>query len=238
MKKIRWYHIVIGGLILALILNECGHKSSEKAWQESQNSLDNYHRQEDSSYFVGKYIEVNDVKDQVQNNVVSIDDIDALKDEFGNDLRNINAILKAELHSMISGNLGYLLDTMYLSADTSLYIHRDSVLKHFVPKNSTASHSELWYDIDVTLADSLRIDSLKVRDKIDVILAYKRPKWWKAKEPIVRVQSYNPYTTIGSVNNLVVKDERSKFVKVLTSKPMMFLYGGLTGYTVGRLQGK
>ena len=218
------------------MFRECEYSSDKKSWEKSINSVDNYHNQEDSSYFVGKYISVHDTKDQVQKNVVSIDDIDDIKSQLS-DLKNINAILKAELHSSLSTTLGYILDTTYLAMDTSLYIHRDSVAKYFVAKGTKSSDSTLWYEINLTLGDSLKIDSLIMREKIDAILAYKRPKWWKAKEPIVRIQSYNPYTKIGNVNNLVVEDEKSKFVKVLTSKPIIAALAAALGYSVGRIQG-
>jgi hypothetical protein len=75
-----------------------------------------------------------------------------------------------------------------------------------------------------------------VRNKIDAILGWQKPdkplKFLRKAEPVVKINSYNPYSRIGAINNLVVEDERSKFGKVLTSKPMMFLYGVIGGITL------
>ncbi len=229
------YLLIIAVVVGLLIFRECEHRSDKKLWEKSMTSLDVFNSMEDSSFFAGKTIEVNDIKDQNQNQVATIEDIESIHAQM-EDLKYINALIKTELHTKIQGNIGYRYDTVYLSNNMEEYIPRDSVKKYFLPKGTTASDSTLWYDINITLNDSLQIDSLKVRDKIDVILAYKKPKWWKLKEPVVRIQSYSPYTDIGYVNNLVVEDEKSKFAKIMTSKPMMVFYGSVLGYGIRVVQ--
>jgi len=239
-KENRIYLVIIGVIIALLVFRECEHRSDKKAWVESTNSLSDFMEQEKGSFFAGMdSIIVQKEKTVGQNNVLSIDDIEALAEKYP-ELKDISAIIKTELHTMIKDNIGYKLDTVWLAANTDEFIHRDSVLRHFVPKGSTASKESTWYDIYASIEDSLQIDSLKVRDKIDAILAWKKPdknfKWLRKRIPVVSVQSYNPYTDIGHVNNLVVRDERSKFAKFMTSKPMMVIYGAAAGYGIGRLQ--
>ena len=202
------YLIIIAALIGLFVFRECEHKAEKDQLKDSIVSVKDFMEKELDSYFAGKDIEVQDSVVAHQNLVSSIDEVLADK---------------------------YIHDTTYLASNTDEFIHRDTVREYFIPKGTKASHEDLWYDIDITLNDSLQIDSLKVRDKIDAVLAWRKPdksfKWLRKREPIVTVQSYNPYTTIGHVNNLVVKDEKSKFVKVLTSKPMMFLYGVGAAFT-------
>jgi hypothetical protein len=240
MKNNKLIWVVIGIAVAIILFRECEHRSDKKAWKDSTNSLADFLEGEKGSFFAGMdSILVQKEKTVAQNEVLSIDDIEALADQYP-ELKDISAIIKTELHTMIQDNLGYIHDTVWLSQNTDDFIPRDSVIKYFVPKGTRATKESVWYDIYLTMNDSLQMDSLKVRDKIDAILAWKKPdkkfKWLRKREPIVSIKSYNPYTDIGHVNNLVVKDERSKFVKVMTSKPMMVLYGGLAGYGIGRLQ--
>lgn len=228
MKK-QGYLVFIVAILALFVFRECEHRSEKKMLAKSMKSQEEFFKKEMDSYFAGMKLEVEDVKNTTQNIVSSIDEIEAIKDLYP-EFKNIESIVKTELHTNISGSLAFTPpDTIFVPVTTEGMVHIDSINKYYIPRGSKASHDELWYDIAITLNDSLQIDSLRVRDKIDAVLAWKKPdknfKFLRKRIPVVSVQSYNPYTDIGYVNNLVVKDERSKFAKVLTSKPMMFLYG-------------
>ena len=231
MKTTHWL-LIIGVLCGLFIFRECEHSIELK---DNTESLKAFYEKEKESYFAGKEISVQDRKDVKQNIVASSEDIEAIRNE-NDSLRKVKSIVKVETHTKIVDRIKYKYDTLYLAANLDTFIHRDTVKQYFIPKGSSAGKETLWYDIYTTVGDSLIIDSLKVREKIDVILAYKKPdksfRFLRTAEPVVSVQSYNPYTNIGMVNNLVVKDEKSKFGKVLTSKPMIFLYGMAAMFTI------
>ena len=202
-------------------------------------SREDFFELERMSYFDSMDVRIQSIKEAKQNSVLSIDDIEVIRNMYPG-ISNIESLVKTELHSFITGSSTYIYDTVYLAQNNDEYIHRDSVKRNFIPKGTRSIKNDAWYDLSLTIGDSLSIDSLKVREKLDVILGWKKPdksfKWLRKREPIVSVQSYNPYTEVGYVNNLVVRDERSKFGKVMTSKPMMFIYGLGIGYAGAKIK--
>lgn len=224
----KWLLLVIAVIGISL-LRECQHNAKESALEETIASIQSFMETEKESFTAQLEVEVQARKDMEQRFVSTIDDLEEIKKQYQG-LKDISSIIKAELHTKIKGNIEYKHDTTWLTNYPDSLIPIDSVKRHFVPKGTTAEKHDIWYDISLTLDDSLRIDSLLVREKIDAVLGWKKPddkkfKFLRKRVPVVSIQSYNPYSNIGYVNNLVVKDEKSKFVKVLTSKPMMFLYG-------------
>jgi hypothetical protein len=61
--------------------------------------------------------------------------------------------------------------------------------------------------------------------------AAEKEKWYKKSEPVVEMKSYNPYTSIPYLNNVVVKQPKSHW---LLSKPAMFVYGIATGLVISK----
>ena len=226
------YLLIIAGIISLFIFRECEHSSDMKLISLSMESQKNFFEKEMESYFAGEDIKVSDSTTVKQNLVASIEDV--LDDKYSN-LGDVGSVIKVETHTVIKEVIRYVHDTTYLSSTTEEFIHRDSVTEHFIAKGSKASANDLWYDINITLGDSLIIDSLLVREKIDAILSWNKPdksfKFLRKKEPIVTIQSFSPHSNIGYVNNLVVKEKNSKFGNVLTSKPMMFVYGVIGALT-------
>lgn len=227
------YLSIIGILIALILFQRFEHRSDMESMKQSFDSLIEFQKNELNSRFAGKDIMVKDIKEMKQNQVASLKELKSLNKAYS-DLKKVNAVIKAELATKIKGTIKIFYDTTYLSADTGVFIHRDSISKYFIPKQSKALHSEMWYDISTTIGDSLTIDSLNVYNKIDVILGYKKPdkafKFLRKSEPIVSIQSYNPYSKIENVNNLIVNDNRSKVGKLATSKLAGFTYGILGGF--------
>lgn len=220
------YLLIIAGIVSLFLFRECEHSSDMKLISQSMESQKAFFDKEMESYFAGKEISVSDSATVKQNLVASIEDV--LDDKYSN-LGDIGSIIKLETHTYIRDSIEYIHDTVYLSNNTEEFIHRDSITEHFIAKGSKVTHNELWYDISMTLGDSLVIDSLLVREKIDAILSYRKPdksfKFLRKKEPIVTINSYSPHSNIGYINNLVVQEKKSNFGKALTSKPMMIVYG-------------
>ena len=219
------YLLIIAAIVSLFLMRECEHSSDMKLISQSMESQKAFFEKEMESYFAGEDIKVSDSATVKQNLVASIEDV--LDDKYS-ELGDVGSVIKVETHTVIKEVIRYVHDTTYLSSNTDTFIHRDSVSAHFIAKGSKASHNDLWYDIDVTLGDSLIIDSLLVREKIDAILSWNKPdksfKFLRKKEPIVTIQSYSPHSNIGYVNNLVVQEKNRNF---LTSKPMMILYGAV-----------
>lgn len=223
------YLAIILGIVSLFIFRECEHSSDMKLMAQSMESQKEFLKKEMESYFAGMDLKVEDSVTVKQNLVASIEDV--LDDKYS-DLGDVGGVIKVETHTKIIERIEYIHDTTYISSVSGDFIHKDSITEHFIAKGSKASASDLWYDINITLGDSLIIDSLLVREKIDAILSYKKPdksfKFLRKKEPVVTIQSYSPHSNIGYVNNLVVKEDKgSKVGNILTSKPMMIVYGAI-----------
>lgn len=233
------YILIIAVIVGLFIFRECEHSKEIDNMVSTMESRESFFEKEKESFFAEMDIKINDIKESKPNYVVSIDNIDAIRELYP-DLSNISSVIKTEVRTEIKESIEYVYDTTYLALDSNDFIHRDSVIANFIPKGSKVHKNDLWYDLSISLEDSLIIDSLIMRDKIDAVLAWKKPdknfKFLRKKEPVVSVQSYNPYTKIGYVNNLVVKDERSKFGRIMTSKPMMFMYGIIGGAVLVNLK--
>ena len=153
------YLAIIGAILALFILRECDHKSDRALIEKTIKSQENFFKTELKSYFAGKKIEVNDRKDVVQNEVASTDDIEAIKDLYP-ELKNIESLIKTELHSNIGGSYVYLPpDTIRIPFTPDGMIHKDTIAKYYIAKGSKVKHEELWYDLSISLEDSLIIDS-------------------------------------------------------------------------------
>jgi len=80
-------------------------------------------------------------------------------------------------------------------------------------------------------SSGLHIDSLSFINKFDVTIGRKKSDkpfaFLRKKEYTVELISYDPYTEINYVNNIVVEEKNSN--KVFNSKPAYMVYGGVIG---------
>ncbi len=111
---------------------------------------------------------------------------------------------------------------------------KEKIEKNYVKIPSAFTYSDEWISIDGTVRKDLTLDSLTFINKFDVLLGYKKPEGKKFKflrkpEPYLELTSYNPYTKVNYVNNLVVEDDKKKVEKIMFSKLAIFIYGLLGG---------
>ena len=161
-----------------------------------------------------------------------------LKEEL-NGYKKLNSYLKTEVTTTIKN-----LEAKYndLSKDQfdgveikdGSYIHVDEVDKHFLRVPKTFTTSSEWFTVHGTVKKQFTvIDSLSMFNKFDAIIGYKKPnkkfKLFRKKEPVVELKSYNPYTKINYVNNVVVSNNKTKVESIFLSRPAMLIYGFLGG---------
>lgn len=114
------------------------------------------------------------------------------------------------------------------------YIHKNIVDKNFVRAPKSFSYKDDWMSFEGTVnRKSTALDSLYLLNKFDATIGYVRPDttfgWLRKKTPVVSLKSYNPYTKIVYVNNVVVDNGKGKVGNILFSKPAMLIYGALVG---------
>jgi hypothetical protein len=133
--------------------------------------------------------------------------------------KKLQSVTKAELLTEIKNvKVPYVVDTVY-NKDT-MYI---DTTNRFMMNNE-------WASIDGRVFDNyVFIDSLRFVNKFDVAIGYKKKGLFKKAEPIVQLNSYNPYTTVPYVNNIVVKENKTPWY---LSRPAMFVYGVGIGYLI------
>jgi hypothetical protein len=114
---------------------------------------------------------------------------------------------------------------------------RDSVINFFVQTPKRFIFEDKWMSLAGKVQkEGIDIDSVKFKNELEVILAYKKAGIFKKDVPVVDIKSYSPYSTIEYANNIVIKDERSKLSKALTSKAAMIGYGILGAFLILNLK--
>lgn len=185
----------------------------------------------------GKELIAHDLKEMKQLQVASAKEMEFLKEQYKS-FSKIQSVIKAEITSSVKG-LNIPIQIADVNFPDSL-IPVDLVNQFYIPKNSKSSYSDDWIDLAFTIGDSLAVDSIKVRNKIDAVVGWKKSDkafaFLRKKEPVVEIISYSPYTEIGHINNLTVKPENNnKFLSAITSKPVLFITGVIGGILVSNL---
>lgn len=135
--------------------------------------------------------------------------------------KKLQSVVKAELLTEIKNiKVPYVVDTVY-NNDTA-YI---DTTNRFMLRDD-------WAMIDGRVMDNfVFIDSINFVNKFDVTVGYKKEKWFKKAEPVVVLNSYNPYTSVAYVNNIVVKEQKAPWY---LSRPAMVAYGIGIGYLINK----
>jgi hypothetical protein len=160
-----------------------------------------------------------------------------LEKEFEN-FKTIQSHVRTETVTRIdSFFIEYDPDSSDILADYSDYIPVDTVNKYFIQTPKGISYDDTWFAFDGSVDSiGLTIDSLSMINKFDVTIGYKKPdkpfKFLRRKQPVVELTSYNPYTKVNYVNNVVVEKQKGSIFK---SRLAMFIYGGIGGYAIAKL---
>lgn len=160
-----------------------------------------------------------------------------LGDEFNN-YKELQSHVRTETITRIdSFFIAYNPDSNDVLADYSDYIPIDTVNKYFIQTPKGLNYNDTWFAFSGSVDSiGLTIDSLSMMNKFDVTIGYKKPdkplKFLRRKQPVVELTSYNPYTKINYVNNVVVEKKKGS---IFTSKPAMLIYGAAGGYVISKL---
>jgi len=111
-------------------------------------------------------------------------------------------------------------------------ITRTDTLKEYSDCGGDLALNDGWMNFSGEVDSSgLHIDSLSFINKFDVTIGKKKSDkpfaFLRKKEYTVELISYNPYTEINYVNNIVVDDGSKN--KIFNSKPAFMVYGGIIG---------
>lgn len=169
-----------------------------------------------------------------QNLVSSTKKVKELSQQFDN-YKKIQSHVKAEILSKIEGIVIPVVTVdkpIYLS-DTGCTDNK-IIKEHFIQIPSKVNFSDTWISFNGTIGKQFTIDSLFMINKFDVTIGEKKVGKkmliFNDYEPIVELKSYNPYTTIPYVNNIIVEEKRGKIIKPIT----LIAVGFATGFLIRR----
>lgn len=231
------YISIIVLVVLVWGFREWNFYTEKKSMESSMDSIKSYFEKEKDSFAADRELMVQDVKQMAQLYVSSTEDLNFLKEQY-KEFSKIQSVIKTEISSSVKG-LKIPIQIADVNFPDSL-IPVDIVNQFYIPKNSKSSYSDDWIDLAFELGDSLSIDSIVVRNKIDAVVGWKKSEksfaFLRKKEPVIDIISYSPYTKVGYVNNLTVEPEnKSKFISTITSKPVILGIGVGLGILVSSL---
>lgn len=235
----KYILIAIAILMISFIgWREYSHYSEKKTMAQSYKSVISFNEVEKNQLKNSLDLKVADEFVMKQNLVTEKIAKEELKEELKG-YKDLTAYMKSEVITSIKN-----LEAKYDSKDSDPfigidlldgdYIHKDDVDKNFVRVPKSFSYNDEWLSFKGTVnRESALLDSLYLLNKFDATIGYVRPdtsfSWFRKKEPVVTLKSYNPYTKIVYVNNVVVNDDKGKVGNILLSKPAMLIYGAVAG---------
>ncbi len=231
-------YIVVIIFLIILGWREYSHYEASRMAEYSYNSIIDFNTEENSQ--LKKSIDLKAAESVIMNQKIVSSEIalTQLKEEI-NGYKRLNSYLKTEVTTTIK-NLEARYDNLSedqfdgIEVKDGSYIHMDEVNKNFLRIPSSFSKKNEWMSIYGTVnKKNTTIDSLLVFNKFDAIIGYRKSgkkfSFLRKNEPIVELKSYNPYTSINYVNNVVVSSNKSKAESIFTSKLAMVFYGVIGG---------
>jgi len=234
-------NILISIIVLLLLCIggiQINHYFSMKDIEDSYESVIKFKEAEKSQLKNSLDLKVEDSR-VMQQHIISQDvALSQFKKEFEG-YKKINSYMKTEVISSIKN-----LEAKYNSTpknefdgikiEDGGYISKKDVEKNFLRIPANFDYKDEWLSINGTISKkSTIIDSLGIFNKFDAIIGYKKSEknfsWLRKKEPVLELKSYNPYTKITHVNNVVVDDKKGKAKNILLSTPAVFVYGLIGG---------
>lgn len=224
-RNIIYLGLLIAGFVLCGILfNQCEQIDQLESDLTASDTFREIEKQQSISR---DSIHVEDMKEMKQNLMSEKASRVLLEDEF-NRFKIVQSHVRFESKTRIDTMyIPYVVDSTDRFAQYDSCIPLDTVKAHFLPVPKKVIYNDNWFSFNSTLGmEGLTIDSMSMANKFDVTIGWKKPdkpfKFLRRKQPVVELISYNPYTSINYVNNVVVEKKGSIF----TSKPAMFMYGG------------
>lgn len=209
--KISVYAVLALMLIpLFFLVKECKHSNE---LQRDAESLNNFYETEKLQQISRDSIEAHQMIDMQQNLMSEISARMILEEEFER-FKEITSHVRFESVTKIETlRVEYTNPNIDILADYSQYIPIDTVKKYFIQVPRDVIHKEQWFSFGGSVdADHFMIDSLSFINKFDVTIGTKKSEksfaFLRKKEYTVELTSYNPYTSVNYVNNVIVDNEK------------------------------
>lgn len=225
---------MIGALLILLALQKCSKDSEINDLISDKDKVTSFYHDRDSVNLAKINSQAQDIVSMKQ----SIVDDKVVTESLKKELKGYKeaSLVETRIVTRIDSFRILLHDTVVVDSARLAALnceYADSLLKEFKKKQKFFTFSDNWFTMSGKSSyKEVSFDSLTFKNEFDVILGYKREKWYKRSYPVVELKSYNPYSKITYVNNIVVKDKRSKFEKTMLSKPAMLVYGLIAGIII------
>lgn len=233
--KIDTKLLLLGAFVVILLLRECHHSSELSKKDSDFQKMEDFHSLRDSQNLAKINSKVADSVKMSQTIVEYENLSNRLKnelDKYKEGASMVETVIETRVDSiLITSN-----DTVFIdSARLSSCLYADSLIKEFKKKKIFFNFKDEWITLNGyhTYKDIL-LDSINIRNEFDVILGYKREKWYARRNPVVELKSYNPNSEVVYINNIVTKDKKTMFQKVFNSKPAYLVYGILVGSIINK----
>lgn len=225
--------------LAVVVIQRCDQENAIDTMQRDHASEMSYMREENNA-LIQKDLEPQVVVEKDMN-VISEEKAREMLDEQFKEFTEINMLLKGEIVTAVENiSIEYHPPDVHVDPFEGLdfaldgyHLHKDTVNKYFLRTPKKVSYLDTnWLEFEGTVfRNDFNIDRLSLINKFDVTLGYKKPdknfKFLRRSEPKLEFKSYNPYSTVPYVNNLVVEKNGSAAGRIFTSKPAFFVYGFL-----------
>lgn len=226
MSKRTFYTAIIFAVLMSVLVTKCSDQYAVNSLKEDFVSEKTFLENEKQQLMKERDLAVFDSEVQKQN-LISEKKAKELIGEEAEKYKKLHSFVKAELKTVIKGIDAKYRDTVFFMIDRVLEEPEDTNMT-FVPK--VFHYGDEWVNIDGTVKKrSVAIDSLTMINKFDVTIGWKKDGLFKKSKPVVELKSYNPYTSVPYVNNLVVKEKQKR---PFLSKAGIFFTGIIIGILI------
>jgi len=225
--KIAFY--IIGLLcvsLLGVLFKECERSNDLERDIDSQK---NFYETEKNQLISRDSIQAKQLIDMKQNIMLETSAREVLEKEFER-FKTISSHVRFESITRVETLMvAYNEPNINILADYTDYIPVDSVKKYFIQIPRELIYDDNWFEFYGTVdKDHFMIDTLSFINKFDVTIGKKKSDksfaFLRRKEYTVELVSYNPYTLVNYVNNIVVE----KKDKSPLSLPLAFSAGAIS----------
>lgn len=241
--KIKYISQFVVLIALLMGIQQCNHNQEKFDLKAQYDAEKRFYEQEMLQLMDREKLAVQEAKEMNQNWINEAQARKILEKEYQS-FKKIQSQTRAELITRLN-NLEFVIQNSFdrehefdgITIINDTCIHKDTVRSHFVRIPSLFSYKDTagWFSLSgqITKNKTIFIDSLSLLNKFDATIGWKKPdksfKVFRKSEPVIELASYNPYTSIPYINNVVVEDSRSGLGKIFLSQPAIFVYGFITG---------
>lgn len=218
-------------LLIILLVGSTFFISKLSVQSNDYDAIVNYMENEKGQLISSNELLVQEIKTVNQNIVSSDEKIKELSEDL-KEYKKINSYTKAELLTEIKGiSVGYIPvqgETEYVYVPDTNCVPIDTLNKYYTQLPKGVEYKDDWISFNATAGKKLfTLDSMSIINKFDVTIGErvvgKKFLVFNKKEAVVDLKSYNPYTGVPYLNNIVVETKKTKpLTKLLT-------YAGIFG---------